>query len=199
MKLMELLEQGKFAAHKDLKSKYLYSDGVDVFTDQNIKMILSYTNLISNDWYGYVEDRTNFKFNFNDEVFAITEDDGIKSIINKNDYIDVKLLKNFNLLPNKELAEYIHKKQLLERKIMIFSYLNGADKMDRIDDNVRKYFINAHHNACLGEVEISIDFHHYHKCEESIYFNSEASVEKALELYKEDIEEVLKLSMKFGF
>lgn len=201
MKLMELLEQGKFATCCNLSTKYIYSNGKDILTDSNTKIMVSYQDLISDDWYEYDDTKVNFDIPKDDGVYYTIDGFGcICDRYNANQHLTEKHNDNFNMFHDKELAEYINKKQLLERKLMIFSYLNGAEEIDWEDYNIRKF--NTDMFKDVSEIDkryTGIESSYSTKCFNEIYFKTEEIARKALELYQKDIENVLKLSMKFGF
>lgn len=195
MKLLELLEQGKKATRDGVNYKYLYTDGVDILNDKGSVIILNYCILSKNDWYEYKEYQTNFEFE-DDDVYTL---DSHGELLNVTNVIsNAKITSNFNAFPNKELAVYVHKKQLLERKLIIFSYLNGADEIDWKDYGKQKHYIDAT-NIDYEGINIKTNWNTNIKSINNVYFKNKEIRNKAMQIYKDDIEEVIRLSLKFGF
>lgn len=155
--------------------------------------------LIDDTWEEYIDDlNTNFK---REKTYYTIELDGeVREYrnCNLNSRADTINHKNFNYFPNRELAEYINKKQLLERQLMVFSYLNGADKINWNDDS-EKYSVDFY----ISSITNSFDIDRIHpivcKSLNEICFVTKEVRDKAVELYKKEIEEVLRMSFKFGF
>ncbi|MDO0213532.1 hypothetical protein KLN56_10805 [Clostridioides difficile] len=153
--------------------------------------------LIDDTWEEYIEDlKTNFK---REKTYYTIELDGeVREYrnCNLNSRADTINHKNFNYFPNKKLAEFINKKQLLERQLMVFSYLNGADKISWNNINMKKYYIDPYINNYFYVNEEDC-----YACKgfNNIYFLTEEVRDKAIELYKKDIEEVLNMSFSLGF
>lgn len=204
MKLMDLLEQGKKATRKELYCDYIYTDDVNgTFAFDGNEFVEMYniglSDLTRNDWYEYGKYKTNFEFKEGMDDAYIIDNAEIYPLpcLKQNHYEGY--IKNFNAFPNKELAEFINKKQLLERELMAFSYLNGSDEIDWKDYNTAKYYIEYDKDTRDKRFTFTISKNYMCKRFDSIYFKSREICEKASELYKENIEEVLELSMKFGF
>lgn len=196
MTLIDLLEQGKKATCKDCEVKYIcVVDGL-MYTSNGFEFAPILKDLTSNDWVEYEEYETNFEFSNNKEKYYFISSIGIIDKITPYGSMDCNFLKVFNAFPNKELAEYIHKKQLLERKLMIFSYLNGANEIDWSNEKT-KWLINCYmyHN----EFRIMPTYRSECKYLNEVYFSSDKICKKAIELYKDEIKEVMEMSLKFGF
>ncbi|EQG38330.1 TPA: hypothetical protein KNO10_002147 [Clostridioides difficile] len=153
--------------------------------------------LVNNNWEEYTG---KFKTNFERSkmYFTIQRDGKV------HEYRDCKcpaediFFKNFNYFPNRELAEYINKKQLLERQLMVFSYLNGADKINWNDDS-EKYSVDFYISSITDSFDIDRIYPIVCKSLNEICFVTKEVRDKAVELYKKEIEEVLRMSFKFGF
>lgn len=210
MKLIDLLKEGKKAKHEFFLDhdyeEYVYvadnespitvvfKEGLEEFRNFSIE------ELLDEDWDEYIEEpqyKTNFKTNGN-PYFFIASDGEIVVIFRENIFEEEKL-ENFNVFPNKELAEYIQAKQLLERKLMIFSYLNGADEIDWKNTNEKKYYIECYYNYYKDKLENATDYTCDFMDDELVYFKTEEVAEKALELYENEIEKVMKMRKEFGF
>lgn len=200
MKLMELLEQGKKATRELFDYDYIYTDDVNgTFAFTNNEAVEMYniglSDLTRNDWYEYEEYKTNFEFEEGMDDAYIIDNAEIYPLpcLKQNHYAGY--IKNFNAFPNKELAEFIQKKQLLERKLIVFSYLNGASEIDW-SKGTQKYNIEADSNGVYDtEIVYNTEFNDMQKT----YFKDEETCEKALGLYKNEIKEVMEKKIKLGF
>lgn len=150
--------------------------------------------LVNDTWEEYTGD---YEINFkkNGTYFTILPNGDIYENVDGNCSEDV-FFENFNYFPNRELAEYIAKKQLLERKLMVFSYLNGAYKINWNNDNVEKYTIDSYIDEYFN---VNKDHGYTYKCFNNIYFSTEEIRDTAIELYKNEMEEVIRMSFNFGF
>ncbi|MCR1953822.1 hypothetical protein NSA24_03105 [Clostridioides mangenotii] len=111
----------------------------------------------------------------------------------ENYYNDDEALENFNAFPldKRKLAEYIARKQKLERALLIYSDLHEGEKINWYE-GLSKYFIHAEINEddeFLIKTHACYERSHAHL----IYFNKKEIAEKALEIYKSEIKEVLEL------
>lgn len=208
-KIIDLLEAGKKATHKDLcgKNSYLFLEDGNIFisnedTEGNRIMTeynLSYSKLTSDEWEEYKEHqyKTNFEFNVEDECI-LTLLSGPCTTKWYDTKVDRDILDSFLAFKKEDekLSEYIKAKQLLQRKLMIFSYLNEGDTIDW-DTTETKYYIE-YCRSHYPEENIRIKPKHI-KCNEHVYFKTKQIAEKALELYKEDIRKVLELDREFNF
>ena len=197
MKLMELLEQWKKATREYFLDEYICvtNDG-EMVKMNGEKYVPNFKDLTRNDWYEYKEYKTNFKFNKYEKCYCIDEKGDILSTMYSNSYNNRGCNYNFNLFPNKELAEFIQKKQLLERKLIVFSYLNGDSKIDW-QDNTFKYYIETVSNK--GVLKFRNEYATWNQCLDNVFFNKEEVCEKALELYRNEIKEVMEMKIKLGF
>lgn len=217
MKLIDLLETGKKATVPESEGEWYLEykinednmgtlHGVKLWKNETTTIVnindLGVDLLFSNKWVEYTDEedyKTNFKTNGN-PYFFIASDGEIVDVFRKNIFEEEKL-ENFNVFLSKELAEYIQAKQLLERKLMIFSYLNGADKINWNEDNEFKYYIDYYYDYYENENENEIEIISIFGLRENnrVYFKTKEIAEKALELYREEIKRVMKMGLKFGF
>ena len=115
--------------------------------------------------------------------------DFIDSCVGDND-----TLNNFNAFPENKikLVEYIAKKQLLERKLLVYSDLHGAEKMEFQYIDSSRWYIVAKLN-CVGRCEIYAREMYEWNILSLIYFNTKEDTDNAIELYKDEIKEVLRM------
>ena len=90
---------------------------------------------------------------------------------------------SFGAFTNKEFAEKIAFKQLMERKLLKFKEEFDDMKLYWDDNDKIKYrlFYNE------TDKEIEINFNYEYKQQGSIYFSSKEIAEKCIEMYKEDL------------
>jgi len=104
---------------------------------------------------------------------------------------NVYRLNNYNVFPENKLKQlkYIAKKQLLERKLLAYSDLHGAQKMGWKDGDRPNYYIVAK----LSDDHCGIYAGDMYGCNtlNLIYFNTREDADNAIELYKDEIKEVL--------
>jgi len=139
--------------------------------------------------------QVNYEFKEDETYCYIDECGDIMSV----DFIDscaadFEILNNFNAFPENKikLAEYIAKKQLLERKLLVYSDLHGAEKMEFQYIDSSRWYIVAKLN-CVGRCEIYAREMYEWNIFNLIYFNTREDADNAIELYKDEIKEVLKL------
>lgn len=199
MKLVDLLEQGKKARVEDFVYDYIYFNKGNncILTDRNEVYAFGLDDLTRNDWYEYEKYKTNFEFGYNQRCYCIGEEGNVSDVIYRESNSDKAFMVNFNQFPNKELAEFIQKKQLLDRQLTTFSYLNGGGiEWDCIDEN---YYIDVFYDFDNDLIVTEIAKNKTYKVNSRIYFKTKEIAEKALELYGNDMEELLKMSIKLGF
>lgn len=210
MKLLELLEAGKKVTHKDMfidkDAGYLVleNDKIIYYLDgKNLGEIeLTFKDFTSADWEEYKEKpkyKTNFDMERNEIYNYICDDGDIIEVAYDNHRLDTELLENFNAFKDEELAKYIQAKQLLERKLMMFSYLNGADKIDWKNTHETKYYIERFCNHYNDKLEIATDYTFDFMDDNRVYFKTKEVAEEALELYKNEIDKAMKMRKEFGF
>lgn len=202
MKLMELLEQGKKATRDGLGFDYIYTDDVNGtfafdYNEPTEMYNIGLSDLTRNDWYEYEEYKTNFEFEEGKhDCYVIEKYNDITLIpclahCNYESYI-----KNFNAFPNKELAKFIQKKQLLERKLMVFSYLNGTSEIDW-NKTTCKYYIYSSYIS--GVTKIESRYATWSQELNNVFFSNEEICDKAIELYEDEIKEVMRMKIELGF
>lgn len=210
MKLLELLEAGKKVTHKgmfmDKAAGYLVLEGDKIMYYLNGKNLgeiqLTFKDFTSTVWEEYKEKpkyKTNFDMKENEIYNCICDDGDIINVAYDNHRLDTDLLENFNAFKDKKLAKYIQFKQLLERKLIVFSYLNGASEIDWKNTNEKKYYIECYYNHYKDKLEIATDYTYDFMDDDRVYFKTEEVAEEALELYKNEIEKVMKMRKEFGF
>lgn len=220
MKLYELLKAGKKATLESSEGKWYLQYEVD--EDEGTETLYEVNALenepleeastvvdmneigieliFSDRWIEHKEKyKTNFDITKDEWYFFIDTGGEIFSDLYSNHKVDMNFLKNFNAFEDEKLAEYIQAKQLLERKLMVFSYLNGANEIDWEDVSNEKYFLDYFYSY-YGE-QMSIEILKYHNVRRStnVYFKSEEIANKALELYRNEIEKVIEMGKEFGF
>lgn len=210
MKLLELLEAGKKATNDGMNmdgdTGYLVLEGDKIlyyFNGENLgETTLDFKQLTGLYWYEYKEEpkyKTNFDMKEIELYHYNTIFNKTASKVNIGDAFDESILKNFNVFKDRKLAEYIQAKQLLERKLMIFSYLNGADEIDWKNTNEIKYYIEYYCNHYNDKLEIATDYTFDFMEDNLVYFKTKEIAEKALELYRGEIEEVMRIRKELGF
>lgn len=142
--------------------------------------------------------QVHYKFNIGKEICYINNNGEVIDSMCYGGSIEKGIIESFNAFPinKKKLAEYIAKKQLLERKLLTYSDINGAEDIswsnsDRTDFDNSKYYIIAR----LSEEEEDIYVNNVY-CFNSIgniYFSTEKIAEKALKNNIDLIREVLKM------
>lgn len=131
----------------------------------------------------------NYEIKCGDEFYYIDEYGEICEFDNEGSE-----LENFNAFPmgKRKLIEYIHKKQKLERALLIYSDLHGAEKMEFQYIDSPRYYIIAKLNCC-GQFRIYASEMHDWNIFNLVYFNTKEDADRAIELYKDEIKEVLRL------
>ena len=132
---------------------------------------------------------TNYEIKRGDEFYYISE----YGEIEEHHYITDEL-ENFNAFPcgKLKLAEYIAKKQKLERALLIYSDLHGAEKMEFQYIDLSKYYITAKLD-CNGQYRIYTSEMYEWNILNLVYFNTKKDADRAIELYKDEIKEILRL------
>ena len=112
---------------------------------------------------------------------------GVKSFSNST--FDNELVANFNIFPNKELAEKAVNLSKLERLILLWQYANGcAFEPDWLDDIQCKYFIiydSRDKNACYD--------YNFRQKSNNIYFETSEQVKAFIEMYDKEIKELMNI------
>ena len=102
---------------------------------------------------------------------------------------DNKRIANFNIFPNKELAEKSIKSSKLERLILLWQYANGcAFEPDWLDGIQCKYFIiygSRDKNACYD--------YNFSQKSKNIYFETSEQTKAFIEMYDKEIKELMNI------
>lgn len=169
-------------------------ENFEVFSDQNLR-----DSECDTCWemkYGEIKvDKINYGFKYGEEFYYIDElgdIDGTECV--ENSWSDTKLLESFNMFPKhkKKQLEYLAKKQLLERKLFVYSDRHGAEKIDWNDCSKDKYFIYpAVDNKGMFGLGVVHSGHNISLSD--IPFNTEEDAKNAIWKHEDLIKEVLKL------
>ena len=95
----------------------------------------------------------------------------------------LKDTNSFSVFTNKEFAEKIAFKQLIERKLLKFKEEYDNVKIDWNNNDEIKY--RLFYNETNKEVETN--FNYEYKQQGTIYFSSKEIAEKCIEMYKDDL------------
>ena len=90
---------------------------------------------------------------------------------------------SFSAFTNKEFAEKVAFKQLMERKLLKFKEEYDNVDLDWKDKDEIKY--RLFYNETNKEIEIKFNYEYKHQG--SIYFSSKEITEKCIEMYKDDL------------
>lgn len=136
----------------------------------------------------------NYEFKNNEEYYYIGEGGGIVRHYFGSSPWHIDRKENFNVFHEnkRKLAEYIDRKQKLERALLIYSDLHGADKMEFQYIDLSRYYIIAKLD-CNGQYRIYTSEMYEWNVLNLAYFNTKKDADRAIELYKDDIKEVLRL------
>ena len=112
---------------------------------------------------------------------------GVKSFSNST--FDNELVANFNIFPNKELAEKAVNLSKLERLILLWQYANGcAFEPDWLDDTQYKYHIiydSRDKNACYD--------YSFRQKSKNIHFGTSEQVKAFIDMYEAEIKELMNI------
>lgn len=112
---------------------------------------------------------------------------GVKSFSNST--FDNELVANFNIFPNKELAEKAVNLSKLERLILLWQYANGcAFEPDWLDDTQYKYYIiydSRDKNACYD--------YSFRQKSKNIHFGKSEHVKAFIDMYEAEIKELMNI------
>lgn len=167
---------------------YVYIKEGNVYDSYDKLYSLSLDDMKRCDWRPYRDDyKTNFKIEYNKEYLTISSDGSLSTFKYDGGNFDTELTNNFNIFNDSQYATYLHKKNLLQRKMETFAYLNNEKNKEM------KYYISAYlydngeFYKCVTERVA---------CNSILYCSTFTSYEIAnecLKLYKDDIENVLRL------
>lgn len=112
---------------------------------------------------------------------------GVNSFSNST--FDNELVANFNIFPNKELAEQATNVSKLERLILLWQYANGClFEPDWLDDIQCKYFIiydSRDKNACYD--------YNFRQKSNKTYFEKREQAKAFIEMYEAEIKELMNI------
>ena len=112
---------------------------------------------------------------------------GVKSFSNST--FDNELVANFNIFPNKELAEKAVNLSKLERLILLWQYANGcAFEPDWLDDIQCKYFIiydSRDKNACYD--------YNFRQKSNNIHFETSEQAKEFIKAYDKEIKKIMEV------
>ena len=112
---------------------------------------------------------------------------GVKSFSNST--FDNELVANFNIFPNKELAEQATNVSKLERLILLWQYANDClFEPDWLDDIQCKYFIiydSRDKNACYD--------YNFRQKSNKTYFEKREQVKAFIDMYEAEIKELMNI------
>lgn len=183
-----ILKSGNKATHKDLECKYIYLKDDKLYDNDNKEYSIRVTDLYVDEWEVY---NSSFESNVSLEkgqyYKAIDKKGKLYQYEYRNDYMDNDYKDNFNMFDNEEYANYISRKNKLQRQMEMFAYLNN----DR--NQKSKYYISSwidKNNKCIIESgTMGCKFNVTHATQ----FTSIEVADECLRLYKKDIEEVLRM------
>lgn len=98
-------------------------------------------------------------------------------------YIDEEDIEHCIAFTNREFAEKVAVKQLMERKLLAFKDEFDDMELDWDDEDVSKY--RLYYNT--EDKEIIAEYNNVYKQQGSIYFSSREIAEKCVEMYKDDL------------
>ena len=112
---------------------------------------------------------------------------GVNSFSNST--FDNELVANFNIFPNKELAEQATNVSKLERLILLWQYANSClFEPDWLDDIQCKYFIiydSRDKNACYD--------YNFRQKSNKTYFEKREQVKTFIDMYEAEIKELMNI------
>lgn len=201
MNIIDAMTKYKKIKKESWKSgKYIdTSDNVlKIVEDNKENIIIMRKELFLDDtWEKYEDIKKDFERG-KDVYFYI---DSVGDIHSKKDeyyQVDFDFYNSSNYFPSEALAIYIKEKQLLERDMIKFSYVNNSNSINWKDDS-RKYYISFTLDAFKNDLKDISSFSAGGKDFNYIYFESEEVRDEALKLFKYRIDKLLKMSLKFGF
>ena len=112
---------------------------------------------------------------------------GVNSFSNST--FDNELVANFNIFPNKELAEKAANLSKLERLILLWQYANDClFEPDWLDDTQYKYYIiydSRDKNACYD--------YSFRQKSKNIHFGTAEQIKTFIEMYEAEIKELMNI------
>ena len=162
-----------------VKTDYLVFDDNDysVWTEK------SFRNKYKDDRYKFLRRGLSDEYYF---INAISEVSNIDERTLSNDNLRYQ---NANYFPDEQTAEKFNKIQTLQRKLLRFSLEHGGDKIDWSADNTMKWFIEYDHDS----LKIETRYARYKQSPNKIYFVSEEICLKAIDNFRNEILEVMRI------
>lgn len=186
--LSDMISKYNKITHDELQCKYIYSDNGLIYNDLDEEYILTLHDVMTCNWKEYKEGyKTNFEFNKDDEFIVITSDGILRDFEYDGGGFDSEHMDAFNMFDDLKYAEYISKKNILQRKMETFAYLNNEKGKES------KYYTTAY---LYDDGRLFTSTEKRLNCKSTISattFTSEELADECLRLYSKDIENVLKL------
>ena len=161
-----------------LGMRRVYEDYIKLIADLGLEMPESYKK----HWTPTLKDGTLW-------CYFVNSVGGIDGISFSNRTFDNELVANFNIFPNKELAEKTINISKLGRLILLWQYTNDCIfEADWKDGDTKKYFIRYDYikeEVCHGyNVTIPSD---------TLYFKTIEQVETFIEMYETEIKKIMEV------
>ena len=160
-----------------LKTEHTYEDYMKLIADLGLEIPESYKK----HWTPTLKEST--LWYFIDSKGQV----GVNSFSNST--FDNELVANFNIFPNKELAEQATNVSKLERLILLWQYANGClFEPDWLDDIQCKYFIiydSRDKNACYD--------YNFRQKSNKTYFEKREQVKAFIDMYEAEIKELMNI------
>ena len=156
----------------------VYEDYIKLIADLGLEIPESYRR----HWTPTLKDGTLW-------CYFVNSVGGIDGISFSNRTFDNELVANFNIFPNKELAEKAANLSKLERLILLWQYANGcAFEPDWLDDTQYKYYIiydSRDKNACYD--------YSFRQKSKNIHFGTAEQIKTFIEMYEAEIKELMNI------
>ena len=161
-----------------LGMRRVYEDYIKLIADLGLEMPESYRR----HWTPTLKDGTLW-------CYFVNSVGGIDGISFSNRTFDNELVANFNIFPNKELAEKAANLSKLERLILLWQYANDClFEPDWLDGIQQKYYIiydSRDENACYD--------YNFNQKSKNIYFEKREQVKAFIDMYEAEIKELMNI------
>ena len=161
-----------------LGMRRVYEDYIKLIADLGLEMPESYKK----HWTPTLKDGTLW-------CYFVNSVGGIDGISFSNRTFDNELVANFNIFPNKELAEKAANLSKLERLILLWQYANDClFEPDWLDGIKQKYYIiydSRDENACYD--------YNFSQKSKNIYFEKREQVKAFIDMYEAEIKELMNI------
>ena len=161
-----------------LNIEHTYEDYIKLIADLGLEMPESYKK----HWTPTLKDGTLW-------CYFVNSVGGIDGISFSNRTFDNELVANFNIFPNKELAEKAANLSKLERLILLWQYANDClFEPDWLDGIKQKYYIiydSRDENACYD--------YNFSQKSKNIYFEKREQVKAFIDMYEAEIKELMNI------